>query len=75
MSEGAGVFEIIGTTRAMRRLEREPVPSEPELSPTVWGYPLGSRDRVSMDTPGAGGYGPRVRECRLDGSVEYVPVA
>lgn len=30
---------------------------------------------IMMDTPGAGGYDPRVRECRLDGSVEYVPVA
>ena len=75
MSEGVDVFEIIGTTRAMRRLEPEPVPGEPELSPTVSGYPLGSGDRVSMDTPGAGGHDPRVQECQIDGSVEYVPAA
>jgi hypothetical protein len=73
MSEGADVFEIIGTTRAMRRLG--PEPGGPELPPKVWGYPLRSGDRVLMDTRSAGGYGPRVRECRIDGSVEYVPVA
>jgi hypothetical protein len=61
MSEGADVFEIIGTARAMRRLE--PEPGEPALSPKAWGYPLGSRDRVLMDTRGAGGYAPRLREC------------
>jgi len=38
-------------------------------------YPLGSGDRVSTNTPGACGYGARVRECRIDGSVEYVPGA
>ena len=73
MSEGVDVLEIIGTTRAMRGLE--PVPGGPALSPTVWGYPLGSGDRVPMDTPGAGGYGPRVQECRIDGSVEHVLAA
>jgi N-methylhydantoinase B/oxoprolinase/acetone carboxylase alpha subunit len=33
-------------------------PGEQELPPKVWGYPLRPGDRVSMDTPGAGGYGP-----------------
>jgi hypothetical protein len=30
---------------------------------------------IMKDTPGAGGYDSRVRDCRLDGSVEYVPLA
>ena len=33
-------------------------PGEQELPPKVWGYPLRPGDRVSIDTPGAGGYGP-----------------
>ena len=33
-------------------------PAEQELPPKVWGYPLRPGDRVSIDTPGAGGYGP-----------------
>lgn len=33
-------------------------PDERELPPKVWGYPLKPGDRVSIETPGAGGYGP-----------------
>jgi len=28
------------------------------MPPKVWGYPLKPGDRVSIETPGAGGYGP-----------------
>ncbi len=31
---------------------------ERELPPKVWGHPLRPGDRVAMETPGAGGYGP-----------------
>jgi hypothetical protein len=41
----------------------------------VVSYPRDSRDRVSMNTPAACGHGPRGRECRIDGPVEYVPAA
>ena len=33
-------------------------PDERDLPPKVWGYPLKPGDRVSIETPGAGGYGP-----------------
>lgn len=33
-------------------------PNERDLPPKVWGYPLKPGDRVSIETPGAGGYGP-----------------
>ncbi|HEU4367166.1 MAG TPA: hydantoinase B/oxoprolinase family protein [Methylomirabilota bacterium] len=33
-------------------------PAERPLPPKVWGYRLRSGDRVAMETPGAGGYGP-----------------
>ncbi len=33
-------------------------PHARELPPKVWGFALGPGDRVAMETPGAGGYGP-----------------
>ena len=33
-------------------------PLERTLPPKVWGYPLRPGDRVAIETPGAGGYGP-----------------
>ena len=66
MLEGVDGLEIIGTTRAMRW---------PELSPTVSGYPIRSADRVSMGEAGADGLGHRLRESRIDRSVQYVPAA
>jgi N-methylhydantoinase B len=33
-------------------------PGSRELPPKVWGHPLQPGDRVAMETPGAGGYGP-----------------
>jgi N-methylhydantoinase B len=41
-------------------------PAEHELPPKVWGYPLRSGDRVAIDTPGAGGYGPPVERALAD---------
>jgi N-methylhydantoinase B len=33
-------------------------PEERELPAKVWGYPLRAGDRVAIETPGGGGYGP-----------------
>jgi N-methylhydantoinase B len=33
-------------------------PGERELPAKVWGHPLKAGDRVAIETPGAGGYGP-----------------
>jgi N-methylhydantoinase B len=44
-------------------------PGELELPSKVWGYRLAPGDRVMVETPGAGGYGPpeaRAEQLRLD---------
>jgi N-methylhydantoinase B len=41
-------------------------PGEQELPPKVWGHPLRPGDRVAIDTPGAGGYGPPAERAFAD---------
>ena len=46
---------------------------ERELPPKVWGYVLRPGDRVAIETPGAGGYGPAAESAASDGRSREAP--